>query len=176
MQERRLIRSTKRKRLVEDYQRTRKVVKEELRAHGEVVRRELEKETSDWKSQPRFIVRVIANPQEMRVTVRPDRRYKSAKIFKYVDEGTVPHVIKPVKAKALRFNWGGYGSVRPKTAPAAGPARLSSGAKLKTVFRQRVNHPGNEPRHITKRVSKRTRPQFRRRMENTLRRLVRASQ
>lgn len=50
-----------------------------------------------------------------RGSVTADRRYAT-----WVHEGTTPHVIRPVRAKALRFRWGGQ-----------------------VVFARRVNHPGN---------------------------------
>jgi len=48
----------------------------------------------------------------------------------YVHEGTRPHEILPVRAKALRFNWRG-----------------------KIVFFKRVRHPGTKPNPFVKRTT-----------------------
>ena len=171
-QQRRLVRSPRRKSMLADYKRTKSVMRKAMEDHAKTVKAEFEVATADWQNQPRFIVRTTISPTEIRLTVRPDARTKAARIFGYVDKGTKPHIIRPVKAKALRFQWGGPGSYRPKTAPAAQPLRLNSGAALETVFSQEVHHPGNEARLISERIERTTQPKFRRTVENTFRRLA----
>jgi hypothetical protein len=174
VQQRRLVKSPRRQLLLADFKRTKSQLRQAVEEHGKTVKAELEAETADWSNQPEFLIRTTVSAAEIRVTVRPDRRTKAAKIFGYVDKGTKPHVIRPVRAKALRFKWGGPGSYRPKTAPAAKPLRLGSGAALETVFSQKVNHPGNEPRLISERIEQKTRPRFQRTVEATFRQMARS--
>jgi hypothetical protein len=67
-----------------------------------------------------------------------------------LDAGTKPHEIKPRRAKALRFAYGGKGSFRAKTVP--GQLRSNKGRKPTgpIVFRKKVRHPGTKPREWVK--------------------------
>ena len=53
----------------------------------------------DWKHQPVFrgYVRVTKSPGTLISITTQDE------IFKFVDEGTIPHIIKPVRAKVLHW-------------------------------------------------------------------------
>jgi len=52
----------------------------------------------------------------------------------FIEEGTRPHVIKPVRARFLAFNVGTAGSLK--------TGRITSG---KEVFTKEVHHPGTRP-------------------------------
>ena len=66
-------------------------------------------------------------------------------IYGYVNSGTRPHTIVPVRAKALRFQWGGKGSYMAKTTPGVIGAH-SGGSSGPIVYRQGVHHPGTKAR------------------------------
>lgn len=74
------------------------------------------------------------------------RLENNAKHAIYIEEGTVPHVIKPKDAKSLRW-W----SPQPATPALAKKGKKPSTRKLsgsEPVFAQKVNHPGTEAQHI----------------------------
>lgn len=96
-----------------------------------------------WKNQPEFIFRpeegVKYTVQYSIVALGPDR---TLAIWGYVDKGTEPHMIFPVKAKALRFRPNYSARTAPIAQADVGTGR-SSGAY---TYRQGVAHPGNEAR------------------------------
>lgn len=101
-------------------------------------RGDLEKTTATWKHKVGFVIAPIADGFQVST---------SDEVWKYVDEGTRPHVIVPRRAKVLVF---GPGS-RPKTAVRViGSTGGSAGGA--PVVAHRVNHPGTEARAFTETV------------------------
>jgi len=82
--------------------------------------------TSGWKHQPvwRGYVRLTADNIYISVGT-------ADQIFKYVDEGTVAHIIRPVKAKLLHW-----------VDPQSGEDR----------FAKEVHHPGTKPQNISQEI------------------------
>ncbi|MDD4984189.1 MAG: hypothetical protein PHQ43_00170 [Dehalococcoidales bacterium] len=82
---------------------------------------------------------IIDNPATQKLSVRQGARAANSGAFYgyFVREGTAPHEIRPVRAKALRFQIGGQ-----------------------IVFARKVNHPGTaaNPYHV--RVYQRLKPQL----------------
>ena len=104
------------------------------------VLKEFEKVVANWEHKPRFIAKRVGYTIEVRPTG------PNAKIYRYVDEGTRPHTIRPRNAPALSFVWGGPGSYVPKTKPIGqfgGPGIVRGGER---VYAQEVHHPGTEAR------------------------------
>ena len=130
--------------------------------------REFKKVVTDWDHKPGFAARKYVNKGAIEVAVYPTGTNK--KIWRYVSEGTPPHVIRPKHAKTLRFQWGGPGSYKPKTTTApswGGPGTVSGG---KTVYRQEVHHPGTEARNFERYIADQYLPKFRKEIENAMRR------
>lgn len=108
-----------------------------LKAAGDDAQAILDGATSTWSNKPKF-------------TIKVDRAAGTAtvgtthKIFRYVNDGTKPHIIRPRRKAALRF-----GSVFvAKTIPNS----LTSGAGKRggtPVFTTIVNHPGTKARNFT---------------------------
>ena len=151
-----------------------RIVVAELKSFGKGVKRELDGVVSDWssKNRPKFTVKIQTRPDEIIVAVAPRKRSKASQIFKYVDEGTKPHVIKPKpnNKKGLLFFRTGYS---PRTLPVA-RAHVGSGTSSGPLVAARsVNHPGTKARLFTKTITNESRPDFRRRMENAMRRAQR---
>lgn len=67
--------------------------------------------------------------------------------FLWVDEGTRPHKIYPVRAKFLRFNTGFIPKTKPKRLVATSGAYFGP-----ETFRTQVSHPGIKAREITEQV------------------------
>lgn len=99
--------------------------------------------SSTWAHQPEYQVDTEQGPDYVLLVFgTPDR------VWNWLDQGTRPHAIRPKRAKALAFQWGGPGSYKAKTRP----GWIGSGAggpSGDTVFRKAVWHPGTEPRRWT---------------------------
>lgn len=94
---------------------------------AEDVKREFEDSTSKWKDKPAFKSSVKASSDNIEINVGTENL-----IFKFVDEGTAPHIIKPVRAKVLHW-------VDPE----------SGGDRFATL----VHHPGYAGSKITEHIS-----------------------
>jgi hypothetical protein len=119
--------------------------------------------TSSWEHDVKFenVTQVTGAAVEVLVGT-------GDKIYGYVNDGTEPHTIWPrFGNKALRFQWGGKGSYKPKTVP----RRISSGPGGPTgpmVHKAYVQHPGTTARQFDKTIEKKWRLPFRRRMERAM--------
>lgn len=130
-----------------------------------------ERVVADWKHKPKFGAQKRIRPERITVSVFPTG--DNAKIYNFVDKGTEPHEIRPVRAKALRFNTG----YQPKTL--ARPARTVSGGGKATgpeVFAQVVHHPGSEAREFSKTIAEDISPHFKRLIENAFRKAARQTE
>lgn len=132
--------------------------------------KEFEEVVSDWDHKPDFAARKYVNKGAIEVAVYPAGKNKA--IWRYVSEGTKPHVIRPKNAKALSFVWGGPGSYNPKTTPGppptwGGPGTVTGG---ETVVRREVHHPGTKARNFEKYIADQYRPKFRKEIENAMKR------
>jgi hypothetical protein len=173
--QRRQITSQARQQIAASIKNGRREIVAAAKAHAARVKGEFEAEVANWSraNRPSFTTEVKVGETEIVVTVRPYARRRTSDIFRYVDLGTPPHIIRPKRAKALRFFWGGPGSYKPKTAPAGQPKRLAGGQPVDVVFTLKVKHPGTEPREISQRIQERTYDDFRREIENAFRRIQR---
>lgn len=105
---------------------------------GELLK-DFEKTVATWKKKPRFRVRVGRGG----VSVSTDD-----KVWRFVDEGTRPHVIRPKAGGVLAFP----GAYTPKTRVGSIIAR-SGGPSGRTVFvKTEVQHPGTKARGFTRRL------------------------
>jgi hypothetical protein len=112
--QRRRINSPRRKLLVADQTRTRKMMRDALKEHGAEMQRAFEDVVSDWENRPTFVTEIKVTADALSVTVRPKQmrgrggKASPSEIFGYVDKGTRPHVIKPKptnKSGLLAFVW-----------------------------------------------------------------------
>lgn len=136
----------------------------EIRKVGTQIKADFEKTTASWDHKVAFEEQVsLAGGPQVEI-------YTTDKIYGYVDQGTRPHAIRPVRAKALRFQ-SGY---KAKTAPGV----IGSGAGGPfgdTVFSKGVQHPGNAPRGFSKEIEKIWTPRFKRAMEKAMSQAAKAS-
>ena len=159
------------------------ILREELRVEVEAAADELvrlHKATiSDWSFDVRFIRQVSVTRTLIGAIVRPDARTRGGKIYTYVDKGTglhgpkgqaykIPKFVSST-SKLLKFRT----NYQPKTLPGArhhaGPGVASGG----WVTAEQVTHPGIEAREFSATYIKRLSPDWRRRVENAIRRAVR---
>ncbi len=135
-----------------------KVVPVLVKSHNLVV--------ANWKNKPEFQTRIAVRPDKISVTVFPAG--PNAGIYEIVDQGSPPHIIRPVKAKMLVFRTG-Y-----KSKTLAKPARTVAGGGKATgdvVFAKLVHHPGSEAREFSKVIAKDIEPQFKTLIETTFRKV-----
>ena len=108
--------------------------------------RDVKKATAAWKTP----LELELDDDNGSVTISTDDdRYK------WVDEGTKPHEIRPVRAKVLRFTSGS--GVRSEIA-----RRKAKGARrdVGVTYATSVSNPGIRPRSITERVMANRRPRI----------------
>jgi len=121
---------------------------------------------ADWKNKPTFETRIAVRPEKISMTAFPAG--DNAGIYEIVDQGSPPHIIKPVKAEFLVFRTG----YQPKTL--ARPARTVSGGGKTTgplVFAKLVHHPGSEGRFFSKQIAEDILPDFKRIIDNTFKKV-----
>lgn len=98
---------------------------------------------NSWKNKPEFRAQKDQlDKSASRYVVLAMGPDKTLSIWGYVDKGTEPHLIFPVKAKALKFRTG-YSA---RTAPIARADVGTGQASGPITYRAGVAHPGNEPR------------------------------
>lgn len=102
---------------------------------------DFETTTATWKHKPNFKATEVSAAEWIIST--------DDKIWAMLDDGTKPHIIRPKRAKRLRFQWGGVGSYRAKTRPGYLGSN-KGGIKGPIVYRKQVRHPGTVARKWTK--------------------------
>lgn len=140
-------------------------VAQEMREIGRDLRSKHKAVVSDWTHQPDFAANTTMEPHLLSVDIKVRGQHK--KIWRYVDEGTRPHLIMPKKAGGRLVFQLGYS---PRTTPIANAhvgTGMASGAWRSP---QMVNHPGTVARQFGTEIAKLYTPEFRRRIENAFRR------
>lgn len=163
--------------------------REEIRKAAEkmapAIKADFEKTTRTWEHEVEFTTEVnigraaggyiagkagITTGAEISVTTDDD-------IYRYVDEGTKPHIIRPRRrrgprkaAHTLAFQMGG----RPKTTPNV--IGSTSGRKgNKWAFAKEVHHPGTKARNFSQVIHRKWQPRFRTEMQAALNRAAKRS-
>lgn len=126
--------------LATDAAKMRRAVKNGMEAAAKAVKADFGVTTQTWQHKPEF---EIDRPSDFERVIGTDDE-----IYKFVDEGTRPHIIAPKPGKALVFLAGG----RPKTVPKA--IRSNKGATGNTIVytRAAVQHPGTVAREFVETI------------------------
>jgi hypothetical protein len=99
-----------------------------------------------WHHKPKVVKRrTAANEAEVSI----DQSDEAGRIWGYVNTGTEPHTIRPVRARRLRFFVGGFSKTRPGSI-VAGPG---TPATTGPIFSQEVHHPGFPGRHFDEQIA-----------------------
>ncbi len=109
-----------------------------MEAEGQKIVDLLDGAVKTWNHKPDFGFEITAPGGDLVMVVGTDDE-----IFGYVEQGTQPHPIYPVRAKMLRFQTG----YRAKSVPNI-VGSFSGGPSGAIVFRKRVMHPGSKPRNF----------------------------
>lgn len=131
-----------------------------MRRMGTKIKADFESTTATWSHKPRFEVMVSLTQPGPTVVVDTNDE-----IYRYVAEGTKPHVIRPrTPGGRLAFP----GTYRAKTTPGVIGSQAGGGSG-ETRFARVVNHPGTEARNFHKLIAKKWQPKFKREMEDAMR-------
>lgn len=121
---------------------------------------EFKKTTATWDTPVEFEMLISTTAGSFEVLVGTDND-----IYRYVNDGTRPHKIRPKNARVLAFP----SMYKAKTAPKV-IGSVPGGSSGPTVFANEVDHPGTEPRHFDKEIQKKSMPPYRRAMEAGMKR------
>jgi len=133
----------------------------ELDKQGQIAKRMYKKTTRTWKPpRPVFKVDVVyAKPPGPRGgrESRPAsvHVYTTSDKYKWVDYGTKPHIIRPRRAKYLKFRVGFRAKTRVRVIGSRRGRRFGSWVSV-----SKVRHPGTKAREFTKEIQKRRRRPF----------------
>lgn len=115
-------------------------VKKALEESAKKAQKELESTASTWRHRPSFVVVPVADG----LVIGTDDE-----IYEFVDQGTRAHLIKPRRAKRLKFFTGGS----PKTSPGVIGSRSGSPGSQGPIYAKGVRHPGTKARGFTEKIS-----------------------
>lgn len=131
-----------------------------LRSAAKDVEKEYKKTVATWEHKVEFQTVIALGKTKAEFLVGTDDE-----IFRYVDEGTKPHIIRPVRAKVLRFQ-GGY---RAKTTPNV-IGSTAGGASGDIVYSRGVSHPGIKARNFSKVINAQGKKNFLSKMHAAMKR------
>lgn len=126
-----------------------KIVLEEAKKEAKKLKQEFGGTVTRWKRKPQF---TITLQEGGNFEVGTDNE-----IYKYVDEGTKPHVIRAKNAPYLSFFRTGFVS---KTKANSLNTRAGRAANQNFRQPQMVKHPGTKPRNFTKLIRERSRKRY----------------
>lgn len=145
------------------------VFRDAVRAEAEAIRDEIFKDfdatVKTWNHKPTFAGGVTVKGQQISIEIKTDD-----KVYGYVTEGTKKHIIKPVRAKRLRFQ----SKYKAKTTPKVIGSK-SGGKSGPVVFAKVAHHPGTKARKFNETIAKKWNPIFKRRMQAALDRAAQQS-
>lgn len=131
-----------------------------LRAAAKAVEKDYKATTATWEHKVEFETVIALDKTKAEFLVGTDDP-----IYNYVDKGTKPHIIRPKKAKVLRFQSGYSSKTKPNVI-----GSTAGGASGDIVFASVVNHPGTEARNFSKVINAKHKKTFKNRMHEAMRR------
>jgi len=128
----------------------------EMQKVGAEIVKDFESTVATWSKKPdfKFTSSSAQNTPSLTINIETDDP-----IYGYVDEGTKPHIIAPVKAKRLFFAVGGTAKTQPNVIGSSAGSKGTS-----PVVALVVNHPGTKARNFTKKIESKWRGEFGKRM------------
>lgn len=128
----------------------------------------MEEVVENWDNKPQFAGASIVDPNEIKLFVEPFG--PNAKYWEWTSRGTRPHIIRARRVPFLIFR----DTYEPKTTPGPPPTWGGPGTSSGDYVRKKeVQHPGTTPRHFEEYVANRVVNDFRRIVENAIKRGIR---
>lgn len=144
-----------------DYTKYEAEIKDELADLGSEIVEEFNEITNDWETDVTFRAEVRVEQDAVKLQVRPRG---NTRIWRYVDEGTRPHIIRAVNGPFLIYRKGYSARTRP------GQAHVGSGTATGSWARRPfVNHPGSAAREFTPTIMHKYEPEFKRAIDTAVR-------
>lgn len=131
-----------------------------LRKAARQIKKDYEATVATWDTDVKFKEQVSLKESAPSISITTDNE-----VYRYVNEGTKPHIIEPVRAKRLRFQ-SGYNA---KTTPGVLSSK-NGGANGDTVFSMRVKHPGTKARKFDEAVNQKWEKQLRADLKDAMKR------
>jgi len=128
------------------------------------IMKDFEATVATWNHKVKFD-KIVSFTPPVEVLVGTDDE-----IYRYVDEGTRPHVIRPKNAPRLVFPSGYVAKTQPKVI-----GSRAGGGFGDLAFAMSVHHPGTEARQFDQMIKEKWEPLFRRKMHAAMRDAARAS-
>lgn len=166
----RIVRSKKRQQLLSRFRDMQDEVKSSLERFRKPAVAEFEKVTDNWKRKPKFVAGVFITPSGDEISLFVEPAGENAKYWEWTSRGTRPHIITARNAPALYFRRNYTPKTQPGNPPTYGGSGRSSGAFVRTL---QVQHPGTTPRLFEEAIGGRIANDFRREVENAIRRGLR---
>lgn len=138
--------------------RMRKALEKGLERFIKKPQKDFEKTTSTWEHGVEFPIEDRSSAGRLAMFTGTDDE-----VYAMVNDGTEPHIIRPVKAQVLAFPVG----YKAKTSP----GRISSGsggASGLMAFAREIHHPGTKARHFDKAIADKWQSKFRSEMNDVM--------
>lgn len=166
----RVTRSKKRQQLLSRFKDAQQEVKVSLQRFKKPAVDECKKYVTGWSGDPKFVAGVFITPNGDMISLIVEPVGDWAKKWEWTSRGTKPHLITASKAPTLYFR----SEYTPKTSPGNPPTYGGSGAVGGGWVRKvQVQHPGTTPRLFEEAIGKTLIKDFRREVENAVRRGLR---
>lgn len=127
--------------------------------------KDFEKTVASWDHEVEFKTTTTVTPSQVSATVKT-----SDPIYRYVDQGTKKHIIRPRKARMLRFQ----SKYKAKTEPHVISSH-AGGPSGKEVFATVVHHPGTDARYFARDIQAKWQPKMKKQIEQAIARAARKS-
>lgn len=114
----------------------------------EGIKADFEKTVATWTHKPKWYV--TRRGTDWYIGTTDD-------IYRFVNEGTVPHIIKPRYARALRFFRTGF---KPKTRVGYIASYAGRAANKNLTYSLEVHHPGTKARSFSEKIAAKWREEF----------------
>lgn len=116
------------------------------------IKHDFERTTNGWRTEVKFTVqKAKASANGIQGTAGTDN-----KVYGYVNNGTKAHLIRPKRARVLRFQTG----YRPKTRFRTLISFSGGGAYGPFAYAQVVHHPGTKPREFDYTIADMRQPDY----------------
>jgi len=133
-----------------------RVIRNAMKRVGYGIQKDFESTTATWDHKPKFsVTTTISGDDSPAVLVGTDDE-----IYGYVSGGTSAHIIRPKRARALRFQK----TYTAKTVPGVIGSK-AGGPSGPAVYAQEVHHPGTKARRFDQIIQKKWQPRFKREIE-----------
>lgn len=171
----RITRSKKRQQLLSRFKDMQREVKQSSQSFKRTAVKEFERVVENpggkpWQHKPKFVGGVFITPNGDKISLVVEPIGPDAKYWEWTSRGTKPHIITARNAPTLYFRGSYDAKTKAGNPPTYGGSGKSSGAYVRKL---EVQHPGTTPRLFEEAIGKTLQREWKRTVENAIRRGVR---